>query len=83
MDSNSSILSKLFTQMWYMNSNSEGSASDDEIMGQALSSPIYPKCVEAYCKYNTNSLGLRTTMYKRGFEVHHAYNYSVLSLSVL
>lgn len=83
MDSNSKILSMLFTQMWCMNSNSEGSASDYEIVGQALSSQIYPKCVEAYCKYTTNSPCLRTTIYWKRFNAHLVHGYSVLSLSVL
>lgn len=80
IDSNSRILSKLFTQMWNMKSNSEGNTSDDEIIGQALSSQIYPKCVEAYCKYTANDPDLKT--FQRGFNVHHICKYSLWLLVI-
>lgn len=64
-----------------MKSNSEGSASDDEIISRALSSQIYPKCVEAYCKYTANDPDLIS--FQKGFIVHHLCKCSLLSLQVL
>lgn len=51
LDSNSELLSKLFSQLWYMNLNASTELSDNEIIYRALSSSIYPKCVEAFSKY--------------------------------
>lgn len=49
MDENIIFLSKLFSQMWTMSSSAE--ITDDGIIDRALSSPFFPKCVEAYREY--------------------------------
>lgn len=49
MDENIIFLSKLFSQMWTMSSSAE--ITDDRIIDRALSSPFFPKCVEAYREY--------------------------------
>lgn len=40
------LLSKIFSQMW----NTDLDASDSSVIHQALSSPLYPQCVDAYRK---------------------------------